>query len=106
MVPLSALAQQKRTPGEEVLFPDRPVQVLLLAVVDVGPALGGGPAGGRLGAPLEGGGEQLQEGGVPEARFARGGIGEDRQELVLAQSGGVAAEQSRRRSLGGRQAVL
>src|SRR3954462_5748206 len=101
MIALPPLAQEKRTPGEQVLFPNRPVEGALLAVVDVGAALRRRTAGRRLRAPLEGLGEQVEQGGAVEATIAGRRIGEDREELCLAEGGRIAAEERGRGPLGG-----
>src|SRR3954452_8808559 len=101
MIALPPLAQEKRTPGEQVLFPNGPVEVALLAVVDVGAALRRRTAGRRLRPPPQGLGEQVEQRGAVEATIAGRRVGEDREELCLAEGGGIAAEERGRGPLGG-----
>src|SRR3954451_8524687 len=101
MVALPPLTQEQRTPGEQVLFPNGPVEVALLAVIDVGAALRRRTAGRRLRPPLEGLGEQVEQRGAVEATIAGRRVGEDREELCLAERRGIAPEERRRSPLGG-----
>src|SRR3954471_6304424 len=101
MIALPPLAQEQRTPGEQVIFGNRTVEVALLAVVDVGAALRRRTAGRRLRAPLEGVSEQVEQRGAVEATIAGRRVGEDREELGLAEGRGIAPEERRRRPLGG-----
>src|SRR5947209_16117459 len=93
MVALPALPQEQITPGDQVVFPHGAVQLLLLAVVHVRPALGGGPPSGGLGAAFESLSEQVEERGAVELALARGGVTEDREELLLAECGGITTEE-------------
>src|SRR5207237_1718813 len=71
-----------------------------LAVVHVEPALLRRPAGRRLGA-LDRARDQVEQGGAVRSRpLTRRGVGEDLEELVLAERGQIATEEGVRRPTG------